>query len=159
LEALGREPYAGRKDDTWGKHIVLISGVSGGSLGTARFVHALTDPTWQEAGRIKDLRYTGKDDLAYPTDEKRRTLQAMYDVDWTDNYSGLTVAEVQKLLDRPDAEREKELISHGVRFEELEQVTRRAKAFKDAKHFCEQFGKNELTDQKLSWCVESALGD
>jgi hypothetical protein len=41
LEALAREPFPGRPGDTWADHIVLVSGVSGGSLGSATFVHRL----------------------------------------------------------------------------------------------------------------------
>jgi hypothetical protein len=41
LEALTREPFPGDGSTSWGDHVVLISSVSGGSLGTARFVHHL----------------------------------------------------------------------------------------------------------------------
>jgi hypothetical protein len=67
LESLAREPFPGRRpDDTWADHIVLVSGVSGGSLGTAIFVHRLdrlTAALRGPAGRAGPDPVVERDDL------------------------------------------------------------------------------------------------
>jgi hypothetical protein len=64
LEGLAREPFPGAKETTWGDHVVLISGVSGGSLATARFVHRLATSQGQDGDDQRDdLRHSYRIDL------------------------------------------------------------------------------------------------
>jgi hypothetical protein len=53
LESLAREPFGTGAGETWGDHVVLVSGVSGGSLGSARYIHGLR-PTWTQTYKAND---------------------------------------------------------------------------------------------------------
>jgi hypothetical protein len=66
LETLGREPFRKDPKNTWADHIVLVSGVSGGSLGTARFVEGYAGGDWDDElsrQERQDLRHSVKREL------------------------------------------------------------------------------------------------
>jgi hypothetical protein len=63
LEDLARQPFEPGSDTKWGDHIVLISAVSGGSLGTARFIESHDHGKWQGQCCDQGLRNTVKEDL------------------------------------------------------------------------------------------------
>jgi hypothetical protein len=68
LEALAREPFAEGSASSWGDHVVLISGVSGGSLGTARY---LSGPGWRDEGGARpEFLHSGRPELAERMKEK-----------------------------------------------------------------------------------------
>ena len=63
LEALSKEPFGKEGKSNWGQHVVLVSGVSGGSLGTARYIHGL-GPNGANAVTRKDLANSVRPELA-----------------------------------------------------------------------------------------------
>lgn len=64
LESLSRTPFGPEAKSTWGQHVVLISGVSGGSLGTARYVHALPFDAADARNKRDPLRHSVREELA-----------------------------------------------------------------------------------------------
>ncbi len=63
LEHLARETFPQSPNTTWADHIILISGVSGGSLGAARFLQANDSGKWIEDAVPHGLRFSVRDDL------------------------------------------------------------------------------------------------
>jgi hypothetical protein len=76
LESLAREPFGKGNKKTWGNHVVLVSGVSGGSLGTARYIQGLRS-TWSEtysANARADLMNTVRAELASRMADRAKDL-------------------------------------------------------------------------------------
>jgi predicted acylesterase/phospholipase RssA len=109
LEALAREPL-GSSGKSWCDHIVLISGVSGGSLATAYYVHAqcAADPASHTLAEADDLRNSIKGELIYRMRKQAREslLEQLSrragssDVDRGDDDLRAKAAELEKCLDQ-----------------------------------------------------------
>jgi hypothetical protein len=142
LEFLARTPFA-NTDTFWGDHVVLISGVSGGSLGTARYVHGLGDSDWSSGQRRTQLRNSVIEELAarmVPTSKQLR-----------DHF----LDQKQRIL-KPDIKAEADQETRELR-ENLLQATE--SAFAEAVEYCACFEKDPRHPPTPPWVVQSGLMD